>query len=193
MKALGLIELMGYCPTVVALDTALKTADVSFEQIHKIDKGMVSLSITGDVAAVTAAIDAAAAAAGQVGEVLYTHVIARPHDEVDCTLVVPKKAAKAPAPQPPSESSNEDADAEEEEPQEESDEEDPAEEAEEQNAELKTQAGTLTPEVLSGMTVKELRSVARDLNITNMTRKEIRFGKKEDLIASICKYLEQEC
>ncbi|MBR5319632.1 MAG: BMC domain-containing protein [Peptococcaceae bacterium] len=193
MKALGLIELMGYCPTVVALDTALKTADVSFEQIHKIDKGMVSLSITGDVAAVTAAIDAAAAAAGQVGEVLYTHVIARPHDEVDCTLVVPKKAAKAPAPQPPSESSNEEADAEEEEPQEESDEEDPAEEAEEQNAELKTQAGTLTPEVLSGMTVKELRSVARDLNITNMTRKEIRFGKKEDLIASICKYLEQEC
>lgn len=193
MKALGLIELMGYCPTVVALDTALKTADVSFEQIHKIDKGMVSLSITGDVAAVTAAIDAAAAAAGQVGEVLYTHVIARPHDEVDCTLVVPKKAVKAPAPQPPSESSNEEADAEEEEPQEESDEEDPAEEAEEQNAELKTQAGTLTPEVLSGMTVKELRSVARDLNITNMTRKEIRFGKKEDLIASICKYLEQEC
>ena len=193
MKALGLIELMGYCPTVVALDTALKTADVSFEQIHKIDKGMVSLSITGDVAAVTAAIDAAAAAAGQVGEVLYTHVIARPHDEVDCTLVVPKKAAKAPAPQPPSESSNEEADAEEEEPQEESDEEDPAEEAEEHHAELKTQAGTLTPEVLSGMTVKELRSVARDLNITNMTRKEIRFGKKEDLIASICKYLEQEC
>lgn len=193
MKALGLIELMGYCPTVVALDTALKTADVSFEQIHKIDKGMVSLSITGDVAAVTAAIDAAAAAAGQVGEVLYTHVIARPHDEVDCTLVVPKKAAKAPAPQPPSESSNEEADAKEEEPQEESDEEDPAEEAEEQNAELKAQAGTLTPEVLSGMTVKELRSVARDLNITNMTRKEIRFGKKEDLIASICKYLEQEC
>lgn len=193
MKALGLIELMGYCPTVVALDTALKTADVSFEQIHKIDKGMVSLSITGDVAAVTAAIDAAAAAAGQVGEVLYTHVIARPHDEVDCTLVVPKKAAKAPAPQPPSQSSNEEADAKEEEPQEESDEEDPAEKAEEQNAELKAQAGTLTPEVLSGMTVKELRSVARDLNITNMTRKEIRFGKKEDLIASICKYLEQEC
>ena len=63
MKALGLIELLGYCPTVVALDTTLKTSDVSFEQVHKIDKGIVSLSITGDVAAVQAAVDAAAAAA----------------------------------------------------------------------------------------------------------------------------------
>ena len=81
-------------------------------------------------------------------------------------------------------------------PKAESDKEDPAEETdeadEEQNAEVKTQAETLTPEVLNAMTVKELRSVARDLNITNMTRKEIRFGKKEELVASICKFLEQK-
>ena len=196
MKALGLIELLGYCPTVVALDTALKTSDVSFEQVHKIDKGIVSLSITGDVAAVQAAVDAAAAAASQVGEVLYTHVIALPHDEVDCTLVVPKKKVKVEAPQTPAEPSENDGEAGEEEPKAESDEEDPAgdvEEAdEEQNAELKTQAEALTPEVLNAMTVKELRSVARDLNITNMTRKEIRFGKKEDLVTSICKFLEQK-
>ena len=62
MKALGLIELLGYCPAVVALDTALKTAEVSFQQISKIDKGIVSLTVTGDVAAVQAAMDAAAAA-----------------------------------------------------------------------------------------------------------------------------------
>ena len=61
MKALGLIELLGYCPAVVALDTALKTAEVSFQQISKIDKGIVSLTVTGDVAAVQAAMDAAAA------------------------------------------------------------------------------------------------------------------------------------
>ena len=81
-------------------------------------------------------------------------------------------------------------------PETESDKEDPAEETdeadEEQNAEVKTQAETLTPEVLNAMTVKELRSVASDLNITNMTRKEIRFGKKEELVASICKFLEQK-
>ena len=196
MKALGLIELLGYCPTVVALDTALKTSDVSFEQVHKIDKGIVSLSITGDVAAVQAAVDAAAAAASQVGEVLYTHVIARPHDEVDCTQVVPKKKVKAEAPQTPAEPSEQGGEAGEEEPKAESDEDDPAGDAdgadEEQNAELKTQAETLTPEVLNAMTVKELRSVARDLNITNMTRKEIRFGKKEDLVASICEFLKQK-
>lgn len=69
--------------------------------------------------------------------------------------------------------------------------EEPAEQ--EPQTDLKAQKETLTPEVLGGMTVKDLRTIARDLNITNMTRKEIRFGKKEDLIASICKYLEQEC
>lgn len=83
MKALGLIELLGYVPAVVALDTALKTAEVSFQQISKIDKGIVSLTVTGDVSAVQAAMDAAAAAAEQVGQVLYVHVIPRPHDEVD--------------------------------------------------------------------------------------------------------------
>lgn len=198
MKALGLIELIGYCPAVVALDTALKTADVSFQQISKIDKGIVSLTVTGDVAAVQAAMDAAAAAAGQVGEVRYVHVIPRPHDEVDAMLTPPPQALQTPTQQPPSEYSDDETEAEE--PQAESEEEAPAEEAEEQDsetmesqAEPKAQAETLTLEKLSDMTVNELRAIARDLNITNMTRKEIRFGKKEDLIASICKYLEQEC
>ena len=68
-----------------------------------------------------------------------------------------------------------------------------AEESVELTADLKAQMENLTLEVLEGMTVKELRTIARELNITNMSRKEIRFGKKEDLVASICKYLEQEC
>ena len=77
---------------------------------------------------------------------------------------------------------------------EEDEEEDPrAQDAAEPSADAKALLETLTPEVLEGMTVKELRTVARELNITNMTRKEIRFGKKEDLVSSICKYLEQEC
>ena len=188
MKALGLIELLGYCPAVVALDTALKTAEVSFQQISKIDKGIVSLTVTGDVAAVQAAMDAAAAAAEQVGQVLYVHVIPRPHEEVDAMLTPPAptqpSASEPPsAPQPsgdaPEAAVTEPSQAEEPE--------------QEPQTDLKAQKETLTPEVLGGMTVKDLRTIARDLNITNMTRKEIRFGKKEDLIASICKYLEQEC
>lgn len=202
MKALGLIELLGYVPAVVALDTALKTADVSFQQISKIDKGIVSLTVTGDVSAVKAAMDAAAAAAEQVGQVLYVHVIARPHDEVNDMMTPPPAAPQAPNHQPPSapddsdDSDDETAEPEvpvTEEPQDEDEQEPSAEETAEPSEALKAQMETLTVEVLEGMTVKELRTVARDLNITNMTRKEIRFGKKEDLIASICKYLEQEC
>ena len=196
MKALGLIELLGYCPAVVALDTALKTADVSFQQIGKIDKGIVSLTVTGDVAAVQAAMDAAKAAAEQVGQVLYVHVIPRPHDEVDAMLNPPPAAPQPPS--APEEPSGDGAEAEETEEasqeSEEDEEEDPsAQDAAEPSADAKALLETLTPEVLEGMTVKELRTVARELNITNMTRKEIRFGKKEDLVSSICKYLEQEC
>ena len=101
MKALGLIELLGYVPAVVALDTALKTADVSFQQISKIDKGMVSLTVTGDVAAVQSAMAAAKAAAEQVGQVLYVHVIPRPHEEVD-EMLTPPAAPQAPTHQSPS-------------------------------------------------------------------------------------------
>ena len=196
MKALGLIELLGYCPAVVALDTALKTADVSFQQISKIDKGIVSLTVTGDAAAVQAAMDAAKAAAEQVGQVLYVHVIPRPHDEVDAMLNPPPAAPQPPsAPEEPSGDGAEAEETEEASQESEEDEEDEpsAQDTAEPSADAKALLETLTPEVLEGMTVKELRTVARELNITNMTRKEIRFGKKEDLVSSICKYLEQEC
>ena len=199
MKALGLIELLGYCPAVVALDTALKTAEVSFQQISKIDKGIVSLTVTGDVAAVQAAVDAAAAAAEQVGQVLYVHVIPRPHEEVD-EMLTPPPTAPVSAPQASSNAKTSD-DKKEERVMEEAvnmvelveDADESAQASAKTPADLKALAESLTLEVLEGMTVKELRTVARDLNVTNMTRKEIRFGKKEDLIASICKYLEQEC
>ena len=199
MKALGLIELLGYCPAVVALDTALKTAEVSFQQISKIDKGIVSLTVTGDVAAVQAAMDAAAAAAEQVGQVLYVHVIPRPHEEVD-EMLTPPPTAPVSAPQASSNAKTSD-DKKEERVMEEAvnmvelveDADESAQASAKTPADLKALAESLTLELLEGMTVKELRTVARDLNVNNMTRKEIRFGKKEDLIASICKYLEQEC
>ena len=195
MKALGLIELLGYVPAVVALDTALKTAEVSFQQISKIDKGIVSLTVTGDVSAVQAAMDAAAAAAEQVGQVLYVHVIPRPHDEVDEMLNPHPAAPQAPQPPSASDDSGDEPDPETaaELPQAETAQEVSAEESAELTADLKAQMENLTLEVLEGMTVKELRTIARELNITNMSRKEIRFGKNEDFVASICKYLEQEC
>lgn len=194
MKALGLIEFIGYVPAVVALDTALKTADVSFQQISKIDKGMVSLSVTGDVAAVQAAMDAAVAAAEQVGEVLYVHVIPRPHEEVDEMLTPPPTTPQTPDNQPPSAPDDSGDSVEPEETvekaaQETEKQEKPVEESAPAEADAKMDLTSLTLEQLEKMTVKELRTVARELDITNMTRKEIRFGKKEDLISAISKYL----
>jgi len=81
-QAMGLIETKGLIPAVEALDAALKAADVKFLSQAKVGSGFVAITVSGDVAAVKAAIDAGAEAARRVGEVLSVHVIARPHDEV---------------------------------------------------------------------------------------------------------------
>lgn len=81
-EAIGLIETKGIVPAVEALDAALKAADVQFVEKHMVGSGLVSFTIKGDVAAVRAAVDAGAEAAGKLGEVVSVHVIARPHNEL---------------------------------------------------------------------------------------------------------------
>jgi ethanolamine utilization protein EutM len=81
-EAIGLIETKGIVAAVEGLDAALKAANVVFVEQHKVGSGLVAVTIRGDVAAVRAAIDAAAEAAGRVGEVVSVHVIARPHGDV---------------------------------------------------------------------------------------------------------------
>ena len=81
-EAIGLIETKGIVAAVEGLDAALKAANVQFVEQHKVGSGLVAVTIRGDVAAVRAAIDAAAEAAGRVGEVVSVHVIARPHTDV---------------------------------------------------------------------------------------------------------------
>ena len=81
-EAIGLIETKGIVPAVEATDAALKAANVTFVEEHKVGNGLVPLTFRGDVAAVRAAVDAGAEAAGKVGQVVSVHVIARPHVEV---------------------------------------------------------------------------------------------------------------
>ncbi len=81
-EAIGLIETKGIVPAVEACDAALKAANVTFLDQHKVGSGLVAVSFRGDVAAVRAAVDAGAEAAGRVGEVVSVHVIARPHEDV---------------------------------------------------------------------------------------------------------------
>jgi len=91
--ALGLIETKGLVTLMEASDAMLKAANVQMIGWDKVGSGMVTSFITGDVAAVKAAIDAGAAAAGRVGEVIGVHIIPRPHDELAGMLPKNKKPA----------------------------------------------------------------------------------------------------
>ncbi len=86
-KALGLIEAQGLTTAVTALDAASKAADVVLVGVEKViglEKGVgVTINIAGEVAAVKAAVEAAVIAGNRVGRVISSHVIPRPHDEID--------------------------------------------------------------------------------------------------------------
>jgi ethanolamine utilization protein EutM len=92
MEALGMIETKGLVALIEGSDAALKAANVTFLGWQKIGSGLVTAMVVGDVAAVKAAVDAGAAAAGRVGEVISVQVIPRPHD--DLGTVLPKTGAK---------------------------------------------------------------------------------------------------
>ncbi len=92
MEALGMIETKGFIPLVEATDAMIKSANVEFLGWDNVGSGMVSVFVTGDVAAVKAATDAGAAAAGRIGEVLSVQVIPRPH--ADIAKVLPASIAK---------------------------------------------------------------------------------------------------
>ena len=84
--ALGLIETKGMVGRVEATDAMCKAADVTLEGTREIGGGYVTVEVRGDVARVPAAVDAGAAAAKVVGEVVSVHVIPRPHAEVRAIL-----------------------------------------------------------------------------------------------------------
>ena len=80
--ALGMVETRGYVGMVEATDAMLKTANVTFVGWQKVDAGLVTAIVRGDVASVKAATDAGAAAARKVGDLVGVHVIPRPADDV---------------------------------------------------------------------------------------------------------------
>src|SRR3954469_15414366 len=89
MEALGMIETKGLVPLIEASDAMLKAANVTLIGWQKIGSGLVTAFIVGDVAAVKAALDAGAAAAGRIGEVAGVQVIPRPAE--DMANVLPKR------------------------------------------------------------------------------------------------------
>ncbi|HEV3304584.1 MAG TPA: BMC domain-containing protein [Planctomycetaceae bacterium] len=91
MEALGMIETKGLVALIEAADSMLKAANVQMVGWEKVGSGLVTAFVVGDVAAVKAAVDAGASAAGKIGEVVSVQVIPRPHEEL--AGVLPKKAS----------------------------------------------------------------------------------------------------
>ena len=76
---------------IEAADSMLKAANVQMVGWEKVGSGLVTAFVVGDVAAVKAAVDAGASAAGKIGEVVSVQVIPRPHEEL--AAVLPKAKA----------------------------------------------------------------------------------------------------
>lgn len=90
--ALGMIETRGFAAMVEAADAMVKAAKVDLIGYEQIGGGYVTAIVRGDVAAVRAAVDAGARAAERVGEIVSTHVIPRPHANVDNALPLGRKS-----------------------------------------------------------------------------------------------------
>lgn len=90
-EALGMVETRGLIGMIEAADAMSKTANVIFVGWQKVDAGLVTAIVRGDVGSVKAATDAGAAAARRVGELVGVHVIARPADDLASVFPITKK------------------------------------------------------------------------------------------------------
>jgi len=85
-EALGMIETKGLVGAIEAADAMVKAANVRLIGYEKIGSGLVTVMVRGDVGAVKAAVDAGAASAKRVGEIVSVHVIPRPHSDTEKLL-----------------------------------------------------------------------------------------------------------
>ena len=85
-QALGMIETRRLTAAIEAADSMVKAAEVALVGTEKIGSGLVTVMVRGDVGAVKAAVEAGAATASSLGELVATHVIPRPHEDVEKIL-----------------------------------------------------------------------------------------------------------
>lgn len=85
-EALGMVETRGLVASIEAADAMVKAANVTLVGKEHVGGGLVTVMVRGDVGAVKASVDAGAAAAERVGELISVHVIPRPHEEVEGIL-----------------------------------------------------------------------------------------------------------
>ena len=85
-EALGMIETRGLTAAIEAADAMSKAAEVALVGTEKIGSGLVTVMVRGDVGAVKSSVEAGANAASRLGELVATHVIPRPHEDVEKIL-----------------------------------------------------------------------------------------------------------
>ena len=86
-QALGMVETKGLVGAIEAADAMVKAANVQLIGKEKIGSGLVTVMVRGDVGAEKASVEAGAAAAKRVGELVSVHVIPRPHEDVEGILL----------------------------------------------------------------------------------------------------------
>ena len=180
IKALGMIEVYGRLGAIEALDACLKAAETVLTGMVKVGGGLSTVLVEGDVAAVKAAVDAGSAAAQRVSRVISVHVIPRPHPEVWEMLNVHRPSAPLdpepePEPKKPEPGKME--------PKKKLPEKKVPEEAKKEEA-SQEDAGQAE---LEKMTVSALRRAARETEGFPMTKEEIKFAKKGELLAAFAK------
>ncbi len=172
-STLGLIETYGFVGAVEALDTAAKVSDVRLLSCEFVRGGIVTIIITGDVASVKSAVEASSIAVEKLGVLRHTHVIARAYDDV--WHMLQKKLTNKHSKE--------------------------KEEIKEITQEIKTEAikesekskekeeilvyKPYKREELENLKVTELRTIARGIKKISLTKKQIKFSKKEELIDAI--------
>lgn len=248
MNALGMIETHGLVAAIEAADAMVKAANVRLTRKEEVGGGLVTVMVRGDVGAVKAAVDAGAAAAERVGELVSVHVIPRPQEELEFILTDPDPVAAPEAPEEDSGAEEEkpaqaeqaadepeepeaeavveaegdggeaealpedaasekaertdpeipeetktdgpedvEAEAETEQPEDSEEGEASLDEPEAPNADApeKAPSKVYKPGFLSSMSVVKLRELARKLGVDNMTKSDIRYAKKQELIEKI--------
>lgn len=88
LEALGMVETRGLVAAIEAADAMCKAANVTLIGTEKIGSGLVTVMVRGDVGAVKSSVEAGAAAVNGLGEIIATHVIPRPHNDVE--MILPK-------------------------------------------------------------------------------------------------------
>ena len=86
LEALGMVETRGLVAAIEAADAMVKAANVQLIGTEKIGSGLVSVMVRGDVGAVKSAVEAGSISAARLGELVATHVIPRPHEDVEKIL-----------------------------------------------------------------------------------------------------------